>query len=309
MPRQEVSHSHAGPTPMSGLPEGFVDFLDLEGLLSSPVTRIALEEASSVLDFHPSLVIDLGSGTGVGTVALARKFPNAQIRGIDISSELLERLTAASSAAGISDRVQGHLGNFEDNWHELVPAKASVIWAALSLHHASDPAKVLRHAFEALQPGGILVVTEMTGPPVVETVAFDGLYRPSQRLSEALAHLQYRGAGDWVALIEAAGFTVMRQRDAVFVAATDSDEGARYVSAQLSFHRGRHANTLSSKNGEDCADAVKAVAEIDAAMKEMEAGTSSTRFTSGRSICVAIRPHDAVHDEDGRAPAFVGSGS
>ncbi len=52
--------------------------------------------AAAVLEVSPSpeRVLDVGCGTGAGTLFLAREFPQARIRGIDISEEMIERAIA-----------------------------------------------------------------------------------------------------------------------------------------------------------------------------------------------------------------------
>jgi ubiquinone/menaquinone biosynthesis C-methylase UbiE len=42
----------------------------------------------------PERVLDVGCGTGAGTLFLAREFPQARVRGVDISEEMIEAATA-----------------------------------------------------------------------------------------------------------------------------------------------------------------------------------------------------------------------
>ena len=52
--------------------------------------------AAAVLEVSPSpeRVLDVGCGTGAGTLFLAREFPQARIRGVDISEEMVDRAVA-----------------------------------------------------------------------------------------------------------------------------------------------------------------------------------------------------------------------
>jgi ubiquinone/menaquinone biosynthesis C-methylase UbiE len=52
--------------------------------------------AAAVLEVSPSpeRVLEVGCGTGAGTLFLAREFPQARVRGLDISEEMIERAVA-----------------------------------------------------------------------------------------------------------------------------------------------------------------------------------------------------------------------
>src|SRR6476469_2236432 len=52
--------------------------------------------ASAVLHVSqaPERILDIGCGTGEGTLFLAREFPQARVRGVDFSEEMIERATA-----------------------------------------------------------------------------------------------------------------------------------------------------------------------------------------------------------------------
>lgn len=46
------------------------------------------------IDRRPERALDLGTGTGVAALFLAREFPHASIRGVDISEEMIRAATA-----------------------------------------------------------------------------------------------------------------------------------------------------------------------------------------------------------------------
>jgi len=52
--------------------------------------------ASAVLHVQqvPERVLDIGCGTGEGSLFLAREFPQARVRGVDLSEEMIERAVA-----------------------------------------------------------------------------------------------------------------------------------------------------------------------------------------------------------------------
>lgn len=56
----------------------------------SPTHLAALAAATLRVDPPPERALDLGCGTGEGTLFLAREFPRASVRGVDISEEMIE---------------------------------------------------------------------------------------------------------------------------------------------------------------------------------------------------------------------------
>lgn len=284
MTHKHSHHPHPGPTFWSELPEDFADYLDLEARLSMPVVEAALHEATAALGADPSLILDLGAGTGVGTFAMASRFASAQIRSIDISAQLLKRLDTAATAAGVADRVQVRQADLDGDWSSDLVTKADLAWAALSLHHVSDPARVLRQAFEALRPGGVLVVTEMTGRPRIEPGDLgsgrNGLW---DGLGATLAEHSDPAVIDWSNVLDEAGFALVRRKEFILAVSAATAEGSRYLIMQLRSHRRRLADTLL----------VEELAGIDAAIEDLEAGTSDLAFTAGRAVWVVARPGEA----------------
>jgi trans-aconitate 2-methyltransferase len=75
----------------------------------------------------PGLVADLGCGPGTMTAALARRWPGAQVRGIDNSAEMLEAARALPDAGG---RLSFALGDVRD-WEPDGPVDVIVSNAVL----------------------------------------------------------------------------------------------------------------------------------------------------------------------------------
>lgn len=53
-----------------------------------------LAVAVTKIDRRPERALDLGTGTGVAALFLAREFPNASIRGVDVSEEMIRQAKA-----------------------------------------------------------------------------------------------------------------------------------------------------------------------------------------------------------------------
>ena len=131
--------------------------------LDAEVLRAYLSELTDWLgelsDREPGRIVDLGSGTGTGTLALAQRFTQAGITALDLSPQMLHRLSKKASALGLSDRIRGIQMDLNEGWPQL--ETSDLAWAAASLHHMADPDRVLAGAFDNLRPGGLLAVTEM----------------------------------------------------------------------------------------------------------------------------------------------------
>ncbi|MFT2689475.1 class I SAM-dependent methyltransferase [Clavibacter zhangzhiyongii] len=109
------------------------------------------------------VVVDLGAGTGTGTVALARRFDRAEVHAVDASDAMLARVAERAVVDGLADRIRPVRADLDAAWPALPPA--DVVWASLMLHEVADPARLLGRIRDGLAPGGILAVVEMDGPP------------------------------------------------------------------------------------------------------------------------------------------------
>src|SRR5215210_2790386 len=58
--------------------------------MTSPERLVAFEAALERCPGEPRAVLDLGTCTGDGAIAAARRWPNADVTGIDVSGEMIE---------------------------------------------------------------------------------------------------------------------------------------------------------------------------------------------------------------------------
>lgn len=180
--------------------------------LDAEVLRAHLSDLTGWLgelaDREPGHIVDLGSGTGTGAIALARRFARAEVTAVDLSPQMLHRLSEKAHALGFADRVHGVQADLNEGWPAL--GACDLVWAAASLHHMADPDRVLADACDALRPGGLLAVTEMDFFPrfLPDDIG------PGRPGLEARVHaaLDNRPAADWAGHLARAGFAPEAER-------------------------------------------------------------------------------------------------
>jgi SAM-dependent methyltransferase len=179
-------------------------------------------------------IVDLGAGTGTGTLALAERFPDAEVIAVDASAAMLERLTAKARSLGI-DRIQPVQADLDAGWPDLGPV--DLVWASNSMHHMADPDRVLSAILRALTPGGLLAVAELDSFPrfLPDEDLGSGV---EARCAEAMviargADMPHLGS-DWGPRLAKAGFTVEAERQFVLdVTAPLPPATGRYAQASL----------------------------------------------------------------------------
>jgi SAM-dependent methyltransferase len=135
--------------------ENFADYDD------EPYTKNTSAEVDfieEVIDFEPQTrILDIGCGTGRHTLALSRRGYDAT--GLDLSEELLEQARAKANRAGLSCRfVQGDARKLE--YQAAFNLALILCEGGFSLMETDAMDRmILQNAFEALTPGGTLIMT------------------------------------------------------------------------------------------------------------------------------------------------------
>lgn len=133
-------------------------------------------------------MVDLGCGGGNVTIEIARLVAPALATGIDMDEVKLALAREAAVAQGIENVVFRTM-NLHD-WHES--AAYDVAYARFVLQHLSQPVQMLRQMWEAVRPGGVMIV---------EDADFDGwtCHPPSSGLdffTRTYAEVIRRSGGD-----------------------------------------------------------------------------------------------------------------
>ncbi|MEU4557873.1 class I SAM-dependent methyltransferase [Actinoplanes sp. NPDC023936] len=258
------------------------NLLDIDAEVARPQIDALTAHIAEITTNHPvKRILDIGSGTGTGTFALLRRFPDATSTAVDTSADMLRRLTEAARQHGLADRVRTLQADLDGvslaalggarpeatgtgrdaagagrdaadaglDGDRPAVGPADLIWASSSIHHMADPDRVLRDIRSTLAPGGLFVMIEMdTMPYFLPAGHAGGLENRCQAAaSQARAeHLPHIGS-DWPARLEAAGLSVLEARlMTVEVPAPLSEKAQLYATTVLGRYRTTLADRLSA---------------------------------------------------------------
>ncbi|MEP7014385.1 MAG: peptide chain release factor N(5)-glutamine methyltransferase [Verrucomicrobiota bacterium] len=106
---------------------GEVFLCDKRALVPRPETEQLTELLGSKIENPKSKIADVGTGSGVIALSLARKFPEAQIFAVDISEDALSLARENAERLGLNERVQF----LKSDLLEVLNAKVDLIVANL----------------------------------------------------------------------------------------------------------------------------------------------------------------------------------
>ncbi|HKX07193.1 MAG TPA: class I SAM-dependent methyltransferase, partial [Stellaceae bacterium] len=110
-------------------------------------------------------ICEIGCGTGRNLVALARRYPDARIFGIDASNEMLKTAHATIARAGLAGRIRIERCLAD----ELDPAGTfgldapfDAVLFSYTLSMIADWRRAVDRATEVLKPAGLLAVVDFS---------------------------------------------------------------------------------------------------------------------------------------------------
>lgn len=162
-------------------------------------------------------ILELGCGSGVGLLSLARAFPACAVTGVDPDETSIARARQRVEEAGLADRVTAEVMRSEDLNIENV---FDFVYVQTALHEMDEVVTALRNARRALVEGGILLVTEVRGAERVEDATgpyhavlshIDLYYEIPQSLAKGGLGVGFLNRQQVEALALEAGFSEVRE--------------------------------------------------------------------------------------------------
>src|ERR1700677_133429 len=103
----ENHHSHHHSATQDDDQAAMAELLDLDAeVLHSYLSEVIDWVHELAASLPRRRILDLGSGTGAGALALARRFPDADVMAVDMSEYLLDHLRGKARDLGVTDRVR-----------------------------------------------------------------------------------------------------------------------------------------------------------------------------------------------------------
>jgi ubiquinone/menaquinone biosynthesis C-methylase UbiE len=190
------------------------ELLDLDAAIFRSALDDVIAWTALLTGRPPQRLVDLGAGTGAGSLSLARRFPAAEVVAVDSSTFMLDRLRASASEQGLADRVRGVHADLDAAWPDV--GGIDLAWAAASMHHFADPDRVLGDIHAALHPGGVVVIVEMDAMPrfLPDDIGRPGLEARCQQamVQAAMVQAGWNAHPDWRPHLDRAGFVGLELR-------------------------------------------------------------------------------------------------
>jgi S-adenosylmethionine-diacylgycerolhomoserine-N-methlytransferase len=124
-------------------------------------------------------VLEIGCGTGRNLIAIARRFPNAAVYGLDVSSAMLATARVAIRRAGLDDRVRLAQGDASDFDPQMLFGRAAFDRVLISYALSMIPPwrEALAQAIDVVAEGGALEIVDFGDQAGLPRVLRAGLRR------------------------------------------------------------------------------------------------------------------------------------
>ncbi len=110
-----------------------------------------------VLNIH-GRYLEIGAGPGILASAIANRFPDAQIKAIELYPDMIDLGKKHLKEAGTKNRIELIQGNVEEESFMSSLGKFDLVYSTFSLHHWKNPEQALRLMYQATDQNGTLMI-------------------------------------------------------------------------------------------------------------------------------------------------------
>ena len=135
----------------------------LNHILSLSIDRVWRRRVMRIVRrAHPRQILDLATGTGDLAILMAKRIPQAQVMGVDLSEKMLAEASEKVRRQGLDDHVVLYQGDAERL--DLGDGAVDVVTVAFGVRNFGNMEAGLSEALRVLRGGGRLVVLEFSTP-------------------------------------------------------------------------------------------------------------------------------------------------
>lgn len=148
-----------------------------------------MQERLDYVNLKPKRVLDLGCSRGGSFAALAARYPDAELIGLDVSPAMLlagrVQQTGWRRWLGIGKSADPMRLAADAAHLPLAARSTALVWSNLLLHWLDDPIPALAEAHRVLEVGGLLMFSTL-GPDTLKELrtAFSDGYAHTQRFAD-----------------------------------------------------------------------------------------------------------------------------
>lgn len=153
---------------------------DQVALLQQEVCKRLLERLEYI-NTEPRMILDIGAGTGQGSMGLARQYPRADIIALDLAENMLLKMRQKIEHKGMRKKLTHWFGAFKKTQPNrcyqficadaeqlpLKDASVDLIFSNLTIQWCEDLPVLLHEFRRILSPGGLLLFTTF-GPETLK---------------------------------------------------------------------------------------------------------------------------------------------
>ncbi len=128
-----------------------------------------LLERLDYIKIEPQIILDLGAGTGQGSLGLAQQYPEASIVSMDLAEQMLDKCRGKTrKPSGLLEKVRGLIGRQQHHFvcadAEQLPfadASMDLIFSSLTIQWCLDLHSLFNEFRRVLKPGGLIMFTTL----------------------------------------------------------------------------------------------------------------------------------------------------